>query len=360
MKTTTVRPTPARPAVSASPAITCRAVEVSDGLTVEYVSVPDLSDAPRHRADRSATQREITAIDRALRSRPDLPAPDVGERAGDQVLRPNNPVAAALYRDRPALRAWRTDLVPSAMALTPLYRPEEPRLPNGAPIDRATRDIFLYAPDAIAIRSRAAIMSAIAGRYLSPTTATRWTSLACGAAIPVFQALAGRRCRQVELTLVDLDAGALAHAAELGAAAGVGGEVDTRLLQRHLIREMIVSDRLVDEVGEASQDLVDMLGIFEYIPAEFGELKSASVFLRNAFRLLKPGGAVVAANMLDTHPRLAFNQRGIGWPRIFPRSIAELREILHDAGIPPEQVTMTLAADGVYAVLEIRKPSGAS
>lgn len=356
MKSTAVRTTPAPPEALGQPVITCHAVEVTHGITVEHVAVPDISAAPRHRAGRRTTQREIAAVERALHSHPDWPAPEVGARDGERVLVPNNPVAAGLYRDRPALRAWRTELVPSAMALTPLYHPEGWRLPNGIPLDSATRDIFLYAPDAIAIRSRAAIMSSIADRYLRPAAATRWTSLACGAAIPVFQALTGHRCRRVTLTLVDLDEGALAHAAELGATAGAGGRVDLRLLQRHLIREMIVSDRLVDEVGEASQDLVDMLGIFEYIPAEYGELKSAAVFLRNAFRLLKPGGAVVAANMLDTHPRLAFNQRAIGWPRIFPRSITELREILRDAGIPPQQVTMTLAADGVYAVLEIRKP----
>ena len=355
--TTSIPTTAGRPhPPGGTPAIVCRAADMLDGMTVEYVSVADISDAARNSRRRTATRHEFAAIERALRSHPEFTAPEVQHVDGAAVLRPNNPVAAWMFADKPALRSWRTHLVPSAKALTALYDAESWRLPTGGPIDSASRDYFIHAPDAIAIRTRAAIMSAIAARHTAPTGTTRWTSLACGAAIPVFQALDGPQCGDVDVTLVDLDEAALDHAAELAAARGFRTGTDFRLLQRHLIHDLIASARLVDELGAESQDFVDMLGIFEYIPDRFGELMSAAVFLQHALRLVKPGGALVAANMLDTHPQLNFNQRAIGWPRIFPRAKTQLLQILTDAGVAPQQVTMTIADDGIYAVLEIRKP----
>lgn len=344
------------PSATVDPAVTCHGIDVLDGVTIEQVSVPDISAEERYRTTREETQREVAAIDLVLRSHPEWKAPAVAKTGDRMVFQPNNPVAEWLYERRPALRFWRTHLVPSALALTSLYYPESWTLPTGEQIDRGTWDYFMHTPDAIGIRRRAAVMSAIAARYLSPDTKTRWTSLACGAAIPVFQALAGQRSGAIDVKLVDLDPAALSHAAQLAAGNGFREGVDVHLLQRHLIRELIATSSLVDELGASSQDFVDMLGIFEYIPEKFGDMNSAAVFLRNAFQLVKPGGAVVAANMLDIHPALHFNQRGIGWPKIFPRSTTQLLRIIADAGIRPEWVTMTIPDDGVYAIVEIRKP----
>lgn len=339
----------------AGPAITCHDVDVLDGMAVEYVSVPDVSDESHYRAAKAATQREIALLNEALRAHPELAAPVMD----GQVLCPNNPVAAWVYNAKPALRTWRTDLVPSAKALTPLYNAEDWTLPTGQEIDPKTRNYFLHSLDAIAIRARAAIMSAIAAGYLAPRGTTRWASLACGAAIPVFRTLESQASGHVDVTLIDLDADALAHAAELASRKGFHEDTDFRLLQRHLIRDLVATSRLVDELGAESMDFVDMLGIFEYIPDEFNGFKSAAAFLQNAFRLVKPGGALVAANMLDTHPLLDFNQRGVGWPQIYPRSQAEILRVIANAGIPAEQVTMTIPDDGIYAVVEIRKPAEA-
>lgn len=335
-------------------AITTTNVDILDGVPVDYVSIPDISDADW--ATRESTQREIAVIDEVLELHPEFAAPSVDEVDGTRVFRPNNPVAAWLYETKPSLRTWRTNLVPTAMALTPVYRPDDWTLPTGELIDPATRNYFIHSLDAIGIRTRAAAMSAIAQRYLRPAGTTRWASLACGAAIPVFQALGNRQSGSVDVKLVDLDPAALAHAARYAAQSGFVEGVDFQLLKRHLIREMILTPRLVEELGDASMDFVDMLGIFEYIPEEFNGMKSAAMFLHNAFRLVKPGGAMVIANILDSHPRLHFNQRGIGWPGIIPRSQADLLRIVSDAGIGLDQVAMTVAEDGIFAVVEIRKP----
>ena len=327
-------------------------------MRIEHVTVADAGDAERYRAMREATHREMAEINDTLRAHPEFAAPtvDCDGADGRPTLRFNNPLAARIYGPRPALRSWRTDLVPSAKALTVLYDAEARTLPSGELIDAASRDYFLHGPDAIAIRARAAIMSSIAARCITPGTTARWASLACGAAIPVFQALDGDRSGEIDVKLVDFDDEALTHAAQLATLRGFREGADFHLLKRHLIRDLIATTALVDELGEASMDFVDMLGIFEYVPDEHLGLRSAAVFLQNAVRLVKPGGVLVAANMLDTHPLLDFNQRGIGWPKIYPRSRHQLLQIMSDAGISPRWVTMTIADDGIYAVLSIRKP----
>ena len=125
---------------------------------------------------------------------------------------------------------------------------------------------------------------------------------------------------------------------------------DFELVNRNLLRDLIATDKLVKELGAESMDFVDALGIFEY----FKDGPSAR-FLANAYKLVKPGGALVAANMLDTHPEIDFNQRVIGWPTIYPRSIDDLKSIIKEAGIDQENVSVTIPSDGIYAIFEIKK-----
>jgi cyclopropane fatty-acyl-phospholipid synthase-like methyltransferase len=99
-----------------------------------------------------------------------------------------------------------------------------------------------------------------------------------------------------------------------------------------------------------------MLGIFEYIQDDFGGFKSAPAFLANAFRWMKPGGALVAASMLYTHPQIHFIQRAIGWPSVLPGSVEQIHSIVTDAGIDPAWVTMKIMDNGVHAVFEIAEP----
>lgn len=330
------------------------------GMTVERVSVPDLTDHPRHGASRSATQAEIMGINERLGSQRHWAAPELRTEAGKPRLVANNPAAAALFAAAPSLKVWREKLVPTAMALTSLYEPEAPNLPTGDPIDEKSRSYFLHSVDAVGIRSRAAIMADLAaGRVSDDGSATRWTSIACGAAIPVLDAVGRHAYADVRLTLVDLDPRALEHAAAKAGERGLVESVHFELLKRNVIKDLIVTDNLVRELGAESQHLVDMLGIFEYIHTDYDGFKSAAAFLANAFRLVAPGGALVAANMLDTHPQLHFIQRGIGWPRVFPRSLDQIHGIVVDAGIDPDWVTVRIAEDGVYAVFEIAKPDPA-
>lgn len=167
--------------------------------------------------------------------------------------------------------------------------------------------------------------------------------------MPVFDTVA-RLDPSIDLSidLVDYDPDALSFAQDLAVQQGIDGAVT--LHQRNLIKDLIVTDALVQELGENTADMVDALGIFEY----FNDQRSVT-FLNNAYRLVRPGGVLVAANMLNDRPELAFNQRGIGWPKIFPRSLETLKQIVTAAGVPADKLTMTIPEDGVYVVMELRK-----
>lgn len=261
------------------------------------------------------------------------------------------------FNKMPALRAWK-QMMPSAMALYPLQRPEEKRLPNGASVDVFSRQLFRHSLDAIGIRTRAKIMETLMLEHVeaSDEDEVKWVSLACGAAVPVLDAMqtinSNLPDKDIHITLVDINPEALDFAEGLAQRQGLVEGQDFTREESNLIRDMILTDDFVKRHGEESFDAVDMLGIFEY----FDEKRSAAM-LANAYKLLKPGGKLIIGNMLTTHPNIEFNQRAIGWPGIKPRSIDEVNEIINSAGITSENCEGFVPQDGVYLVVSIEKPA---
>jgi SAM-dependent methyltransferase len=336
--------------------------EVTDerGITLRRVHVEDPSE---YSSTREVRQAMITEWDNELQMHPDW-LPPIDAENGDIIA--NNPVSHHIY-DSPGMREWRRTLVPSAVALIPMQDPYLTHLPHrlekvaegefvvvggGEAVDDAARSFFMDALDSIGIRTRAKIMADTARQYVDDTQGTLWVSLACGAAMPVLDAL--KSINQEETTtklhLIDIDEGTLESARQLAEGNGLVQGEDFITYPRNLLKDMIASDRLVAELGEESATMVDALGIFEY----FSDTRSVQ-FLQNAYRLVKPGGALVIANMLSNRPELDFNQRGIGWPKIYPRALDEIIAIAGEAGVPLDKVTITVPQDGVYAVLELKK-----
>lgn len=194
-------------------------------------------------------------------------------------------------------------------------------------------------------------MGDIASALLRQNQNGNWISLASGAAVPVLKTIHCGQCQSQCLTLrlIDFDLNSLNFARGLASKYGLKEGRHFHLLRRNLIRRMIFSDKLVEELGEQSADLVDALGIFEYFTAP-----DAVIFLRHAMRLVKPGGVLVISNMLSSSPQIAFLLRCIGWSDLHPRSLKELRDILVEAGVDLLDVAVTLPDDGVYAVMEIK------
>lgn len=315
------------------------------GALVRRVRVADPSDDA---ADRQDWQERMGVWDAVLTADPALAAPVV--RDGALVLR--NDASRWLYSS-PGMLEWRRDLVPSARALYPMQRPDDAMMPSGRPLDEMARRMFIGSFDGIGIRTRAAVMREVvadrARRAPAPAgERTEWVSLACGAAVPVLDAAAAVPGDH-HLHLVDLDVDALGFARHLADEQGLVEGTDYTVLHRDLVRTVVVRDTLVDEIGEGRAAVVDALGIFEY----FRDAACVRL-LRNAYRLLAPGGVLVVANMLADRPQLTWNQRGVGWPAIHPRSVDEILDLVSAAGLPLGLTTVHLPTDGVYAVVEVR------
>ncbi|TNM70205.1 methyltransferase domain-containing protein [Streptomyces sp. NP160] len=327
------------------------------------VDVVDRVDGVRHRRlvvddahtsspTRTTLQAEFAAHDALLRAHPEWEAPVV--RDGQLVL--SNPASEFFYAS-PTMREWRVRLVPGAGALLPVQRPGISHLPSGAALDDTSVAIYRDALDSIGVRTRAVVLQEVARRDASRgrhDARPRWVSLASGAAVPVLDAMSSVEGLSLRphLTLVDIDPDALALAERMVAEQGLARGEDVDLLQRDLVRDLLVRSTLLGEVGAGSVDLVEALGIFEYFRDP-----SCVRLLREAFRLLRPGGSLVVANMLSDRRELHFNQRAIGWPLLVPRSVQELVDLVRRAGLPLDRTTISIPQDGVYAVVDVVKPA---
>jgi len=327
--------------------------EREDGIKVTHLHVPDISDGS---PGREFTQARVDMLDNILKEHPEWEAPKIIN--GRLVKAEMNPVSAELYSSE-ALQEWRTKLVPTAAALANLYHPDELRLASkkveddgslfgGIEIDGPTHDFFVNGLDAIAIRTRAHIMKMVTEQHAT-NKSEHWVSLACGAAIPVFEAIDGRD--GVKLDLVDLDQDILEVAERLASEQGLIAGEDFTTHRESLLRLITGDEALVDKLGRENADFVDLIGIVEYF-----QKKAAVPLLKNAYKMVKPGGSLVFANMLSTRPQLDLNQRGIGWPGIFPRSLDEIIDLVEDAELRRDAiVNVYIPEDQIYAVIDIHK-----
>ncbi len=286
----------------------------------------------------------------------------IRQRGRDYKRGEANPISDELWGRSPVLRKWRTH-VPTAMALYPLQKPENGVLADGTPLDDVCRRYFCHGLDGVGLRSRAAVMTAamydwFVGRG-SVSREIRWVSLACGAAIPVFEAAEelNNHGFVVDLVLADISGKALRFAKALAAR-----EYDLQGVLETVKINILKTSRLADTFGDESFDAVDILGFFEYLPAEdwrhhrFGITSPGAIeFLRNAYSLLRPNGILIFGNMSDKHPQLIFTTDVVQWPSIHPRSIDSLVNIITSAGIPLENVDIYDISDNVYYVVAIWK-----
>lgn len=278
----------------------------------------------------------------------------------------SNPATRELAASVGGLAQWlRT--VPTAAALDPLYRPDSACLPNGVPVHPEVASWFRNLSDGRGIRSRGRVLEHLLARQalLTPGRPHSWLSLACGAAQPLLAAMDQLRDVGAQLptaTLADLDQSALDLAGSYAAARGLADQLRPNRL--NVLRPNGFGDRL----APGSFDVVEAIGIFEYLRREDGayaydgvvrttrRLAGAESFLAHAYDLVRPGGLLVIGNMLTDHPQLGFTLNVVQWPHIQPRTVEDILDVIDVAGAAGS-VEIIRPADGVYALYAIHKPA---
>lgn len=226
-------------------------------------------------------------------------------------------------------------------------------------LDRRSLERFTYMPDGIGLRSRQHIYADLLVQQALNTDgdALRIVSLGSGASVPNIEAsqkIEAETGKRIDWQLFDLDPEALMRAHEMTSEAGLslstfdfGPRSNDSSHPGFAGRSYIEARHIENE----SLDAVDALGLWEYLSDNQGKS-----FLQMMYAKLKPGAPMIISNMRKKRPHPKYNMIAVGWPDVIMRSDEDLLGIVDKAGIPTELVRITTPADGVYAVMEIRKP----
>jgi SAM-dependent methyltransferase len=187
--------------------------------------------------------------------------------------------------------------------------------------------------DARGLRQRALITArTVAARRERWSDDARIAAVGAAAGDAVARIAAG--FRSPSLTLFDRDPLALA-----AAVAVLGPAVRPVLVERD------APARLAGAAG-AGFDVVDLTGALDTRPDA-----AAVELLCSARQALRPGGVVVASNMLAARPQQTFFEHVVRWPGTIQRSPAQLARLLAAAGLPGEQVSLAIPATAPVHVI---------
>lgn len=223
------------------------------------------------------------------------------------------------------------------------------------PIDPISRAFYQGSLDARAVRTRAlTTIDEVTDHFanVAPGTKLKSASLACGAAGPVKDLIQSMEANLDvefdEAVLVDKDPMALASAAAL--TEDIAHKV--RIEHRNLLTEP-----LTDYIEPHSIDVVDLLGLFEYIPNDDRKGHWAAALLKQVKEIVKPGGVIVFGNMLADRDQQAFFSKVVKWPSLEQRTVEDVMDIVQEAGFDLSTLkTRIPAKEGVYAVYTIAVP----
>ncbi len=301
-----------------------------DGVEISTVHTSDGYEGKEFHAERFIVQDVIDGLERGLGSR----------ATHDTTVERGR----AFLEQGVTLPAWKKSM-PSALALYPLHYPDMQNLVTGEEIDEHGRELFRHSLDGISIRNRSEIFRKI---IHGKKDIERIASIACGAAVPVFEALK-EYPHHVSVTMLDNDPRALALAEQV---AEHNGYDDVTTVEADLMRTIIFGSGRHEALPEKKFSVVDILGIVDYL-----DDRVASRLISRVAKLVEPGGMLVFGNMLTSHPNLRFNQEIVGWPSVKPRSYEQLISIVRQAGIDPgEHLRFIESTDKVYGIGVITDP----
>ena len=323
------------------------------------VVVGDESD--RDPATRQMYFEKANNFEMMLRLRPEWEAPYLDQH-GKLIIDPSNLAALDLYYQdgqETQMYEWGHQMM-QAIALEPLQNlGKGGRFLSLGRLDKRTLERFTFMPDGRGLRSRQHIYSNLLVEQArnTPGDTLNIVSLGSGAAVPNIEAslrIEQETNKRVNWQFFDLDPHALGYAKVMIAGSGLHNSQFDFGPKSPNVNGLEFAGRSYIEARhteDESLDAVDALGLWEYL-----ELNQAVMFLKMMYPKLKPGASMIVSNMFDKRPHPEYNKRAVGWPRLIMRSEEDLLDIVEVAKIDTKAVRLTHSSDGVYIVMEIRKP----
>lgn len=285
-----------------------------------------------------------------------------GEEVGELYVDPLNLAAVDLYFEdgrETQMFEWGHQMM-QAIALEPLQNLSKGgRFLSRGHLMQRELERFTYMPDGIGLRSRQHIYADLLVQTALETQddTLRIVSLGSGASVPNIEAsqkIEQQVGKGIEWQLFDLDPNALYRAQQMTSEAGLQlstfdfGPKSTDPNHPGFAGRSYIEARHIEN---ESLDAVDALGLWEYL-----EPNQAKMFLKMMYPKLKPGASMIVSNMRKKRPHPKYNMVAVGWPEVIMRSDEDLLDIVDAAKISLDQVRLTTPSDGVYVVMEIRKP----
>lgn len=187
------------------------------------------------------------------------------------------------------------------------------------------------------VRERIVMLRELLKTEVSARQQPRVLDVACGSCREVFELAPEIKRSGAKFTCVDLDEDALDFALDRLAHAGLNQ--DQVELRKYNALRIFDFDTAVMEFG--LQDIIYSVGYFDYLPDDF-----LIKLLDSLYRLLAPGGCLIAAFKDVSHYRPQVYHWLANWDGFLQRSEDDFERILHFTSIPAAALSSRRVASG--------------
>jgi extracellular factor (EF) 3-hydroxypalmitic acid methyl ester biosynthesis protein len=199
---------------------------------------------------------------------------------------------------------------------------------------------------AVAVRERIVKLRELLRKELTDRHEPKVLDVACGSCREVFELAPEIKASGAKFTCVDLDADALDFALDRFAHAGLSENyVEVR---KYNALRIFDYETAVMEFG--MQDIIYSVGYFDYLPDDF-----LIRLLRSLYKMLTPGGKLIAAFKDVNRYRPQFYHWLVNWDGFLQRSEADFERLLQHTKIPGSAISMSRVDSGAIIFYTITK-----
>ncbi len=205
---------------------------------------------------------------------------------------------------------------------------------------------MLSATLAVGVRERIMNLRTLLRNELINRRELKVLDVACGSCREVFELASEIKASGAKFTCVDLDADALDFALDRFAHAGLSE--DFVELRKYNALRIFDYETAITEFG--TQDIIYSVGYFDYLPDDF-----LVKLLRSLYKLLTPGGKLIAAFKDVNHYRPQFYHWFVNWDGFLQRSEADFERLIQYADLPCSTMSMSRVDSGAIIFYTITK-----